>query len=98
MQEQTRGLDREGFIQNLYSPKNIAPEFQDVVSAVVDSLLRELPGQVDGIYLYGSVPRGTAIVGRSDLDVSIVLATPVGQRERKYLTYFPTPYPKPILK
>ncbi|MEZ8501000.1 nucleotidyltransferase domain-containing protein [Vibrio splendidus] len=83
MQEQTRGLDREGFIQNLYSPKNIAPEFQDVVSAVVDWLLRELPGQVDGIYLYGSVPRGTAIVGRSDLDVSIVLATPVGQREKE---------------
>ncbi|MFA0487009.1 nucleotidyltransferase domain-containing protein [Vibrio sp. 10N.222.55.B11] len=83
MQEQTRGLDREGFIQNLYSPKNIAPEFQEVVSAVVDSLLRELPSQVDGIYLYGSVPRGTAIVGRSDLDVSIVLATPVGQREKE---------------
>ena len=57
MQEKSRGLDREGFIQNLYSPKNIAPVFQDVVSAVVDSLLRELPGQVDGIYLYGSVPR-----------------------------------------
>ncbi|MEZ8284556.1 nucleotidyltransferase [Vibrio splendidus] len=83
MQDQTRGLDREGFIQNLYSPKNIAPEFQEVVSAVVDSLLREFPGQVDGIYLYGSVPRGTAIVGRSDLDVSIVLATPVGQREKE---------------
>lgn len=83
MQDQTRGLDREGFIQNLYSPKNIAPEFQDVVSAVVDWLLGELPGQVDGIYLYGSVPRGTAIVGRSDLDVSIVLATPVGQREKE---------------
>ncbi|WP_017091133.1 nucleotidyltransferase domain-containing protein [Vibrio splendidus] len=83
MQKLDRGLDREGFIQNLYSPKNIAPEFQEVVSAVVDSLLRELPGQVDGIYLYGSVPRGTAIVGRSDLDVSIVLATPVGQREKE---------------
>lgn len=82
MQKLDRGLDREGFIQNLYSPKNIAPEFQDVVSAVVDSLLRELLGQVDGIYLYGSVPRGTAIVGRSDLDVSIVLTTPLGQKER----------------
>ncbi len=98
MQEQTRGLDREGFIQNLYSPKNIAPEFQDVVSTVVDSLLRELPGQIDGIYLYGSVPRGTAIVGRSDLDVSIVLATPVGQREKEVFNLFsdtiPQTYPQ----
>ncbi len=80
MQDQARGLDKDGFIQNLYSPNNIAPEFQGVVNAVIDSLLSELPNQIDGIYLYGSVPRGTAIVGRSDLDVSIVLATPVGQR------------------
>ncbi len=83
MQEQTRGLDEDGFIQNLYSPKNIAPEFQEVVTVVIDSLLKELPDQIDGIYLYGSVPRGTAIVGRSDLDVSIVLATPIGQREKE---------------
>lgn len=81
MQKLDKGLDKDGFIQNLYSPKNIAPEFQEVVSAVVDSLLRELPSQVDGIYLYGSVPRGTAIIGRSDLDVSIVLTTPIGQKE-----------------
>ncbi|MFS1934136.1 nucleotidyltransferase domain-containing protein [Vibrio splendidus] len=83
MQDQARGLDKDGFIQNLYSPMNIAPEFQGVVNAVIDSLLSELPNQIDGIYLYGSVPRGTAIVGRSDLDVSIVLATPVGQREKE---------------
>ncbi|WP_146457377.1 nucleotidyltransferase domain-containing protein [Vibrio splendidus] len=94
MQEQTRGLDREGFIQNLYSPKNIAPEFQDVVSAVVDSLLRELPGQVDGIYLYGSVPRGTAIVGSSDLDVSIVLTTPIGPKEKRVFKHLSDTIPK----
>ncbi|MEZ9654940.1 nucleotidyltransferase domain-containing protein [Vibrio splendidus] len=94
MQEQTRGLDREGFIQNLYSPKNIAPEFQDVVSAVVDSLLRELQGQIDGIYLYGSVPRGTAIVGRSDLDVSVVLATPIDQREEEIFNRLSNTIPK----
>ncbi|MEL0608046.1 nucleotidyltransferase domain-containing protein [Vibrio echinoideorum] len=94
MQEKSRGLDREGFIQNLYSPKNIAPVFQDVVSAVVDSLLRELPGQVDGIYLYGSVPRGTAIVDSSDLDVSIVLATPVGQREKEVFNRISDTIPK----
>ncbi|CAK2369043.1 Nucleotidyltransferase [Vibrio crassostreae] len=94
MQDQTRGLDREGFIQNLYSPKNIAPEFQDVVNAVIDSLLRGLPNQIDGIYLYGSVPRGTAIVGHSDLDVSIVLATPVGQREEEVFKRLSDTIPK----
>ncbi|WP_050053058.1 nucleotidyltransferase domain-containing protein [Vibrio coralliirubri] len=82
MQKQDKGLDKDGFIQNIYSPKNIAPEFQEVVTAVVDLLLKELPDQIDGIYLYGSVPRGTAIVGSSDLDVSIVLTTPIGQKEK----------------
>ena len=43
MQAQARGLDKDGLIQNLYSPKNIAPEFQGAVNAVIDSLLRELP-------------------------------------------------------
>ncbi|WP_060982953.1 nucleotidyltransferase domain-containing protein [Vibrio splendidus] len=82
MLNQTSGLDKDGFIENLYSPKNIAPEFQDAVNAVIDSLLSDLPNQIDGIYLYGSVPRGTAIIGSSDLDVSIVLTTPIGQKEK----------------
>ena len=82
MQKLDRGLDKDGFIQNRYSPKNIAPEFQEVVTVVIDSLLKELPDQIDGIYLYGSVPRGMAIIGSSDLDVSIVLTTPIGQKEK----------------
>lgn len=94
MQDQARGLDKDGFIQNLYSPKNIAPEFQGAVNAVIDSLLSELPNQIDGIYLYGSVPRGTAIVGRSDLDVSVVLATPVGQREEEVFNRLSNTIPK----
>lgn len=83
MLTQSRGLDKGGFIENLYSPKNIAPEFQEVVTAVIDSLLSDLPNQIDGIYLYGSVPRGSAVVGRSDLDVSIVLNTSIGKKEKR---------------
>ena len=83
MLTQSRGLDKDGFIENLYSPKNIAPEFQEVVTAVIDSLLSDLPNQIDGIYLYGSVPRGSAVVGRSDLDVSIVLNTSIGKKEKR---------------
>ncbi|MCX2758589.1 nucleotidyltransferase domain-containing protein [Vibrio sp. Sgm 22] len=94
MQKLDRGLDKGGFIQNLYSPENIAPEFQDVVNAVIDSLLSELPNQIDGIYLYGSVPRGTAIVGRSDLDVSIVLSKSVGQKEKEVFKRLSDTIPK----
>ncbi|PTP15587.1 nucleotidyltransferase [Vibrio sp. 10N.286.51.C3] len=98
MLNQTRGLDKDGFIENLYSPKNIAPEFQGVVNAFIDSLLSELPEQIYGIYLYGSVPRGTAIVGRSGLDVSIVLTTPIGPKERRVFKHLsdtiPEAYPQ----
>ncbi|CAK2419453.1 Nucleotidyltransferase-like protein [Vibrio crassostreae] len=98
MLNQTRGLDKDGFIENLYSPKNIALEFQGVVNAFIDSLLSELPEQIYGIYLYGSVPRGTAIVGRSDLDVSIVLTTPIGPKERRVFKHLsdtiPEAYPQ----
>ncbi|PME38175.1 nucleotidyltransferase [Vibrio sp. 10N.286.55.E10] len=98
MLNQTRGLDKDGFIENLYSPKNIAPEFQGVVNAFIDSLLSELPEQIYSIYLYGSVPRGTAIVGRSDLDVSMVLTTPIGPKERRVFKHLsdtiPEAYPQ----
>ena len=94
MLDHTKGLDKDGFIENLYSHKNIAPEFQGVVNAVIDSLLSELPNLIDGIYLYGSVPRGTAIVGRSDLDVSIVLATSVGQKEKEVFKRLSDTIPK----
>ncbi|MFA0036776.1 nucleotidyltransferase domain-containing protein [Vibrio sp. 10N.261.52.A1] len=94
MLNQTRGLDKDGFIENLYSPKNIAPEFQEVVSAVIDSLLSGLPNQIDGIYLYGSVPRGTAVVGHSDLDVSIVLNAPIGQKEKRLFQHLSDTIPK----
>ncbi|MVO86609.1 hypothetical protein GPA10_18035 [Streptomyces sp. p1417] len=33
--------------------------------------------RLDSAYLYGSVPRGTARVGRSDLDLLLVLCTPL---------------------
>ncbi|EGQ9310186.1 nucleotidyltransferase domain-containing protein [Vibrio vulnificus] len=82
MQEQDRGLDKQGFIFNAYSPTHIQPEFKTVVDAVVAELLSQLPDHIDGIYLYGSVARGNAVAGHSDLDISIVLKTPISQTQR----------------
>ncbi|EIT7142593.1 nucleotidyltransferase domain-containing protein [Vibrio vulnificus] len=82
MQEQDRGLDKRGFILNVYSPTQIQPEFKTVVDAVVAELLSQIPDQIDGIYLYGSVARGNAVAGHSDLDISIVLKTPISQTQR----------------
>ncbi|MBB1466299.1 nucleotidyltransferase domain-containing protein [Vibrio sp. SG41-7] len=94
MLNQSRGIDKDGFIETPYSHKNIAPEFQDAVNAVIDSLLSGLPNQIDGIYLYGSVSRGTAVVGRSDLDVSIILNTPINPKEKRVFQLLSDTIPK----
>ncbi|WP_425665763.1 nucleotidyltransferase domain-containing protein [Vibrio tubiashii] len=94
MDEQDRGLDNQGFIRNVYASKNIQLEFKVVVDAVVSELCYRLPEQVDGIYLYGSVPRGNAIVGSSDLDVSIILTTPISQKEEQVFNELSAAIPK----
>ena len=81
MQEHDTGLDQHGFIRSVYSIARIQPEFKSVVDSVVHELNHRLPTQIDGIYLYGSVPRGEAIAGDSDLDVSIVLNEPITESE-----------------
>ncbi len=49
---------------------------------------------IDGFCLYGSVPRGTAVVGRSDLDVSIVLNTSIGKKEKRVFQHLSDCIPK----
>lgn len=83
MHNEDIGLDEQGFIRNDYSVDKIQPEFKPVVDSVVQQLTQRLPEQIDGIYLYGSVPRGTAVVGRSDLDVSIILNNPITESEKR---------------
>lgn len=78
-----RGLDCQGFIRNDCAFERLQPEFKPVVDATVLALVHQFPEQLVGIYLYGSVARGLAVVGRSDLDVSVVLNTPIGEEERE---------------
>ncbi len=41
-----------------------------VTAAIPDAFV---PGALHSAYLYGSIPRGTAVPGRSDLDLFLVL-------------------------
>lgn len=77
------GLDEQGHIRNIYSPSYIQTDFNSVVSAAIDELTATLPDQIDGIYLYGSIGRGSAVLGQSDLDLSIVLKHPQSQAQRQ---------------
>ncbi|MEV7145986.1 nucleotidyltransferase domain-containing protein [Streptomyces sp. NPDC093084] len=73
------GLDPLGFIEREGSHARVPLVFRPVVAAVRDRLLEVFGARLDSAYLYGSVPRGTARVGRSDLDLVVVLrAEPAG--------------------
>ncbi|MGW3262654.1 nucleotidyltransferase domain-containing protein [Streptomyces sp. NPDC001056] len=67
------GLDPHGFIAREGSLDRVPGAFQPVVAAVRDRLPDVFGARLDGAYLYGSIPRGTARVGRSDLDLLVVL-------------------------
>ncbi|MDE1674947.1 nucleotidyltransferase domain-containing protein [Nocardia gipuzkoensis] len=70
----TEGLDAEGYIAREGSLSRVQPEF----TAVVDHARTLIADTFDdtrthSAYLYGSIPRGTATPGTSDLDLLIAL-------------------------
>jgi predicted nucleotidyltransferase len=66
------GLDAQGYIEREGSLGRIPHAFRPVVAAARDRLIDLYGGRLNSGYLYGSVPRGTARVGRSDLDLLVV--------------------------
>ncbi|WP_316525855.1 nucleotidyltransferase domain-containing protein [Kitasatospora brasiliensis] len=70
----TQGLDRDGYIAREGSLERVPPAFAPVVAAARERIAAAFgPDRLHGAYLYGSVPRGTAIPGVSDLDVLLAL-------------------------
>ncbi|MFE4975031.1 nucleotidyltransferase domain-containing protein [Kitasatospora sp. NPDC056651] len=70
----TQGLDRDGYIAREGSLDRVPPAFAPVVAAVRERIATLFPpDRLHGAYLYGSVPRGTAVPGVSDLDVLLAL-------------------------
>lgn len=67
------GLDALGFIEREGSLARVPDAFRPVVAAARDRLPAALGARLHSAYLYGSVPRGTARVGRSDLDLLVAL-------------------------
>ncbi|MET7289033.1 nucleotidyltransferase domain-containing protein [Streptomyces sp. NPDC005573] len=67
------GLDAQGFIAREGSLARVPDAFRPVVAAARESLARTFGARLHSTYLYGSLPRGTARVGRSDLDLLVAL-------------------------
>lgn len=76
------GLDGAGFIARDVSAANIQPVYRSVVTRLVALSRAAFGDELHGLYLYGSVPRGTAAPGRSDLDVLLVLTVAPGDSHR----------------
>ncbi|GLV86091.1 hypothetical protein Slala03_57800 [Streptomyces lavendulae subsp. lavendulae] len=71
--EQRRGLDAYGYFEREGSLGRIQPAFADLVAAARSRIAEAYGSRLHSAYLYGSVPRGTARPGRSDLDLLIAL-------------------------
>lgn len=67
------GLDELGRIINFGATSKIPEAYRAVVDDAVQSALCRFPGQIHSMYICGSVSRGTAQPGESDLDVCVLL-------------------------
>ncbi|WP_369357910.1 nucleotidyltransferase [Streptomyces sp. cg2] len=69
-----KGLDQDGCFVREGSLERVPASFAPVVAGLTDRLAGHFPpGRVLSTYLYGSIPRGTAVPGVSDLDALLVL-------------------------
>jgi predicted nucleotidyltransferase len=57
--------------------------FRPVVAAARDRLLQVFGARLHSAYLYGSIPRGTARAGRSDLDLLVALRDEPADADRE---------------
>lgn len=68
-----RGLDEHGFVRREGSRERVQPAFEEVVEGYVAAVRSGFGADLDSAYLYGSIPRGTARPGVSDLDGQVAL-------------------------
>lgn len=77
-------VDADGFIACLPATP-LQPAFRPVVDEVIELLHARLGAQVHSIYLYGSVAKGAAVAGVSDLDVCLITQCALNAAERDSL-------------
>lgn len=61
--------DEDGYLVNIASLANIQPEWQAAVDAVTDTCVTHMGNDLHSVYVCGSVARGCAVHGSSDLDM-----------------------------
>lgn len=79
------GVDADGYILNPTSVDKINIVYQEFLSQVIEILKKCAGAKLHSVYIYGSVGRGEAVLGSSDIDVSVVLTSPFTPQEMKLL-------------
>jgi uncharacterized protein len=73
-------LDPEGYIRPEADLAHVQPAYQGLPDAAAGLLAEEFGPRLHSAYLYGSVVRGNAVPGRSDVDlIAVLLAAPTGE-------------------
>lgn len=67
------GTDETGYVINQTDVTRIQPMFRQVIDEVIQLLREEFAEALHSVYVYGSVGRGTAVAGQSDLDVTVIV-------------------------
>lgn len=68
-------------------PAPLQPEFAALVDDACASLSALLGDALDSLYVYGSVARGAARPGRSDLDLALILSRPLAPPQASALEH-----------
>jgi predicted nucleotidyltransferase len=77
------GVDVQGHLAREGSLARVPDAFRPVVATARDRLANAFGARLHSAYLYGSIPRGTARVGRSDLDLLVALDEEPGEADRE---------------
>lgn len=79
---QDRGLDEHGHVRREGDLSRVQPEFAGLVTEYAAAARAAFGSELDSGYLYGSVPRGTARPGVSDLDGQLLLSREPTEADR----------------
>ncbi|HEY1616434.1 MAG TPA: nucleotidyltransferase [Streptosporangiaceae bacterium] len=77
-----RGVDEDGYFIREGSLHRVQPEFASVVEAARAGISAAFGAELHSAYLCGSIPRGAAVPGVSDLDLLLVLRDEPGPSAR----------------
>jgi predicted nucleotidyltransferase len=66
-------VDPEGFIPNIAGLENISGQWKEAVDAVIEVYKNNLGEDLHSVYIRGSIVRGTAVAGVSDLDTIAIV-------------------------